>query len=231
MAGTGKGTSASQRAYRAIRNSILDHTYEPGSMLGEVALATELGMSRTPVHIALARLQDEGWITVYPKRGALVQGVSERTAAELADARFILESTAVDRATSDLRQRLALRLGESIDAQRDAFAHGDVARFVDLTVQFHRSFLEISGNRVLVELYDRLADRHRFLLFGSGDRLLARCEEIIAEHERLRELLRDGDVSGFARTLRSHIAETSATPIDSFGVDEPARLTKGGASS
>lgn len=213
MAGVSEEASASERAYQVIRNSILEHKHEPGTMLGEAALAADLGMSRTPVRVALARLQDEGWIIIYPKRGALVQGLTERTAAELADARIVLEATSVDRASSDMRQRLAVHLGKSIEAQREAFADGDIGRFIDLTLQFHRGFVEVSQNRVLLELYERLADRHRFLLFGSGDRLLARFADIIAEHERLVDHLREGDVTGFAKALRSHITETSESDI------------------
>ncbi|MFD6896966.1 GntR family transcriptional regulator [Rhodococcus sp. NPDC060086] len=201
--------SASERAYQVIRDQILDGTHAPDTMLGEASLAADLGVSRTPVRVALARLQDEGWIVIYPKRGALVQGVGERTVAELADARFVLETTAVDSASDELRQRLAERLERSVDEQRAAFADGDVRRFIDLTLRFHRGFVEAGGNTVLLELYDQLSDRHRFVLFASGDRLLTRCAEIIAEHEQLTEHLRTGNAAEFARTLRGHIAENA----------------------
>ncbi|KXF83702.1 transcriptional regulator [Rhodococcus ruber Chol-4] len=208
-AGLSESPSASERAYQVIRDRILDGTYTPGAMLGENTLAADLGVSRTPVRVALARLQDEGWIVIYPKRGALVQGMSEQTVAELADARFVLETTAVDRASDELRQRLAERLAHSVDEQRAAFADRDVRRFIDLTLRFHRGFVEAGGNTVLLELYDQLSDRHRFVLFASGDRLLTRCAEIIAEHVTLIEHLRAGNVAEFARTLRGHIAENA----------------------
>ncbi|MFI2489218.1 GntR family transcriptional regulator [Promicromonospora kroppenstedtii] len=228
MVDEGDAASASERAYQVIREAILDGTHQPGEMLGEASLAASLGMSRTPVRVALARLQDEGWIVVYPKRGALVQGLSERTIVELADARFVLEATAVDRAPDVLRQRLADVLERSIGAQREAFASEDVRRFIDLTLQFHRGFVEAGGNGVLLELYDRLADRHRFVLFAAGDTLLARCAEIISEHERLTEHLRVGDVTAFASTLRGHIAEVSSSVADTFpaAVLAPALLLR-----
>src|SRR5699024_3121576 len=99
--------SAAERAYRVIRSHVLGGVHVPGTMLGEAALATEIEVSRTPVRVALARLQDEGWILIYPKRGAIVQGVDERTIVELADVRYVLETTAVDRAPDQLRRRLA----------------------------------------------------------------------------------------------------------------------------
>lgn len=216
-AGPNESPSASERAYQVIRDHILDGTHAPGTMLGENTLAADLGVSRTPVRVALARLQDEGWISIYPKRGALVQGMSERTVAELADARFVLETTAVDRASGELRQRLAERLEHSIDEQRAAFAGKDVRRFIDLTLRFHRGFVEAGGNSVLLELYDQLSDRHRFVLFASGEHLLTRCADIIAEHVTLVEHLRAGNAAEFTRTLRGHIAENA--PAAAVGRD------------
>lgn len=207
MAEDGAVPSASERAHRAVRDGILDGTHQPGTMLGEASLAASLGMSRTPVRVALARLQDEGWITIYPKRGALVQGPDETTTAELADARFVLETTAVDRATDALRARLADELDRSIEAQRSAISNGDIRWFIDLTLRFHRGFIEAGGNSVLLELYDRLSDRHRFVLFHQSERLRARGTDIIAEHSRLSAHLRSGDVAAFSETLREHIDE------------------------
>lgn len=206
-------TSAVERAYQAIRDGILNGAYPTGTMLGEEPLAAEIGVSRTPVRTALARLQDEGWITIYPKRGALVQGLSERAVADLADARLLLESTAPARVSAGARERLAERLDRSVAAQREAFRDEDVRRFIELTIEFHRTFVEAAGNSVLLELNDRLADRQRFLLFSYGDRLLARCGDIIAEHETLVERLRIGDASGFAEALRAHLADTYAVEL------------------
>src|SRR5699024_4417804 len=138
---------------------------------------------------------------------------------ELADARYVLETTAVDRAPDQLRRRLAERLEESIDQQRAAFAEGDVARFIDLTLAFHRGFVEAGDNRVMLEMYSQLSDRHRFTLFTIRHRLLERCEEIIAEHEALTRHLRSGDAAAFADPLRGHIAEhaSPSTPARDTG--------------
>ncbi|MDN5806577.1 MAG: GntR family transcriptional regulator [Brevibacterium sp.] len=227
---SGGSTSAAERAYQLIRAQILTGTHLPGTMLGETGLAADLQVSRTPVRVALARLQDEGWIIIYPKRGAIVQGVDERTVAELADARFVLETTAVDRAPDALRQKLADGLDHSIEAQREAFDSGDITAFIDLTLAFHRGFVEAGDNQVMLELYTQLSDRHRFILFASGERLLDRCEEIIAEHVSLVEHLRTGDSAAFATTLRGHLAENApptATSARSSAAFDSTMLRRG----
>ncbi|UZD61684.1 GntR family transcriptional regulator [Brevibacterium sp. JSBI002] len=209
MSGRTESLSAAERAYQVIRCQILEGGHAPGTMLGEAALATEIGVSRTPVRVAMARLQDEGWIRIYPKRGAVVQGVDERTIAELADARYLLETTAVDRAPEALRHRLAADLDDLIAQQRDAFAEADIARFIELTLDFHRGFVEAGDSQVMLEMYSLLSDRHRFILFMNSRHLLGRCDEIIAEHEELVDHLRAGDSAAFAATLRGHIAENA----------------------
>lgn len=206
--------SAAERAYRAVRDAIIEGRHAPGEMLGEAALAESLGMSRTPVRVALARLQDEGWIVVYPKRGALVQGLSDGTIAELSDARHLLETNAVATADPDAQSLLAAELDELIDGQRDAVDAEDLTAFIDLSVRFHRGFVEAGGNQVLLELYDRLADRQRFALFAAGERLRSRCAEIIQEHEQLLRLLREGDALRFSATLHHHIEEVLPAPRD-----------------
>src|SRR5699024_1895999 len=164
--------SATDRAYTAIRAAILDGRHRADTMLSETDLAESIGVSRTPVRTALTRLQDEGWITIYPKRGALVRGLDERTITDLADARLVLEATSVRRASPGQRAVLAERLAADLDAQERALAEGDIAAFVEMTVAFHRGFVEAGGNSVMLELYDRLADRQRFLLFDYGEVLL-----------------------------------------------------------
>lgn len=201
--------SAAERAFVNVRDAIVRGTLAPGTMLAENSLADGLGMSRTPVRTALARLQDEGWIVVYPKRGALVRGLDAHAVADLADARHMLESSMVARATPAARTALADRLGAQVDVQERVLRAGDLDAFIDLTISFHRAFVEVGGNALVLELESRLADRHRHVLHLHGASMLDRWEEIVAEHRALVVDLRD-DPARFARTLRLHQTDSIA---------------------
>lgn len=206
--------SASQVAYNHIRDAILTGAYPVETMLGEIPLSKEIGVSRTPVRTALARLQDEGWVTLYPKRGALVRGVSEADANDLMEARFILESNGVQCSSLESRLEVVDRLESLISEQQSALERSDVPSFIEATVAFHRSFVEVSGNDILIELYDRLADRQRYLLFKSGPRLLERCEDIVAEHRELVKCFSmPDDTERFSDLLRTHFVDTSGRPL------------------
>lgn len=202
--------SAAERAYEALRTRILDGELEPGTMLGETPLAAELAMSRTPVRSALTRLQDEGWVTIYPKRGALVRGLGPRAIAELAEARVLLETASMRRATDAARASAAERLEDLIADQRAALAARDLPTLVRTLQTFHRVFVEAGDSQVQLELYARLADRHRFALSSEGEGLFARGEEALTEHTRLLQTFRDGDESAFEEVLRAHVAENGA---------------------
>ncbi|APX32817.1 hypothetical protein BH708_08890 [Brachybacterium sp. P6-10-X1] len=202
--------SAADRAYQSIREQILDGDVPPGTMLGESGLASQLEMSRTPVRTALSRLQDEGWISIYPQRGALVRGLSQRAVSELAETRVLLERAGAERAAPDDRARIAAQLAETIEDQRSALRAHDLHTFVGLLQAFHRGFVEAGGNQVQLELYDRLADRHRFALSADGEEQLERGERGIAEHVQLWEHFRDGDSEQFADLLSAHVSERGA---------------------
>ena len=68
--------SASERAYRHVKDRILDGSLPGGELISEGEIAEALGMSRTPVRAAFGQLEAEGLLRLYPKRGALVVPVS-----------------------------------------------------------------------------------------------------------------------------------------------------------
>ena len=202
--------SAAERAYGVLRTRILDGEVPPGTMLGETPLAAELGMSRTPVRAALSRLQDEGWIVIYPKRGALVRGLSQRAVSELAEMRVLLETAGERRASAEDRAAIAPRLAELVEAQRRAGAARDLPALLTALQAFHRGFVEAGGNAVMLELYARLTDRHRFALSSAGQQLFAKQEESLIEHEELLDAFRAGESARFETTLRAHVTEVGA---------------------
>jgi len=203
-----KTQSSAARAIASIRQAIIDGTFPAESMLSESQLAAQLGMSRTPVRTALARLQDEGWIRIYPKTGALVRGLTPEDVADIVDARVALETSGVTRATAEVRTRLAVDLLPAIQEQREVLAGGDMRRFVQLSVEFHGAFVAVGANPYLIGLGERLSDRQRQMLFAHQDAMRSRSGHIIDEHQQLLDCLRDDDPARFDHFLRAHLFDT-----------------------
>lgn len=196
--------SAAERAHAEIRAAIIEGRYEPGVMLSESELAAALGVSRTPVRTALARLQDEGWVTIYSKRGALVRGLSAEELRYSADVRQTLQILGVERAGPEERVAIRPRLEEMLDLQEHALEDGPFDTFVALAIGFHRVFVELAGNPLFTEFYDKLRDRQAMMLMRSASVVRERATEVIAEHRRLKELAVDGKVAEFSEALRRH---------------------------
>ncbi len=81
-------------AYRKIKEGVLTLRYRPGQKLSEAKLAAELGVGRSPVRSALARLERDGWVRVLPQQGTFVRKFSAADVAAMSELRLLLEGHA-----------------------------------------------------------------------------------------------------------------------------------------
>lgn len=196
--------AVSRRAYARIRRDILAGKHVAGSMLSENDLAADLGISRTPVRIALSRLQDEGWIRIYPQRGASVRGLTDAQIREAAQARHALETAGVMRASQARLNELMSGLPDEIERQRSALAEGDFATFNELSAQFHRDFVALADNATMLDLYDRMQDRLLLATARSAASITAEPDGALDEHAQLARAAASRDWVEFARLLDLH---------------------------
>src|SRR2546429_7245400 len=90
--------SAGTRVYQRLKGAILERIHADGALLSETEIAAAVGVSRTPVREALLRLESEGLVALYPKRGVLVLPVSAQEIDDVIDARRLVEVHAAGRA-------------------------------------------------------------------------------------------------------------------------------------
>lgn len=173
-------------------------------MLSENDLAADLAMSRTPVRSALARLQEEGWVAIYPQRGALVRELTDTEVRESADVRHALETAGVHRSIPALRGARAGWFATNLDTQANALRGNDFAGFTELAMALHRGFVELADNATLLDLYDRLQDRQYLSIIRSSGRIVAHPDDVLAEHRTLIADALAGDWAGFATHLAEH---------------------------
>jgi DNA-binding GntR family transcriptional regulator len=207
--------TAAQRAHRVIRDHIVDGTHSGGSMLSENTLATALGLSRTPVRAALLRLEEEGWVAIYPKRGALVRAFTTRDGQELAGARHLLETGGVRTASPAALAGMCTHLDTLIDDQEAALQVQDRDTFVALSMSIHRAFVEVGGNGLLLDFADRLQNRQAMMLHLSLATIDAHASQLVDEHRALVDAARRGDFDRFADLLHAHMSDD---PSPRFGL-------------
>jgi DNA-binding GntR family transcriptional regulator len=141
--------SAEERAYRSIIGLILSGRYRPGDFLLELDLAPQLGMSRTPVSRALARLISEGFLSKMPKKGSFIPLPTPEDASQVFFAREAVEGQAAAAAALHATP-------EEVEALRRYIAGDEEAVLT-------RSREQFSSNNELLHLGIARASRNTYL--------------------------------------------------------------------
>ncbi len=194
-----------EQVLEALRKAILEDRYPPGTELQEVALADSYGVSRGPIREALNRLSAEGLVTIRPRRGAVVTGLSKQEFLEAYQVREALEVLAVKLTVERADDELVAQLEQYVSDMDEAAAADDIDSFFDLNSSFHKEFIEASGNRRLQEVHAQVIGtmgryRRRSLVL-RGD-----LRPSIEEHRQIVEAVRKGDPDEAAELLAHHIS-------------------------
>jgi DNA-binding GntR family transcriptional regulator len=202
--------SATDRAYDFTKQRVLDSTYPGGDLLTEGEIAEALGMSRTPVREAFLRLQSEGLLRLYPKRGALVVPVSAQEVEAVMETRQLVERFALDKllANGPPPSELVEALTAAIDRQEELAAAGDSEGFVAVDREFHTTFVTAAGNPIITGLYDSLRDRQRRMIISSLVRDERRTASILVEHRAIVDAIGAGDRERAQAVLEAHLRGT-----------------------
>lgn len=196
-------TTTPEGVYRVLRAAILDGTVPPGGQLRERDIATDLGVSRSPLREALSRLEEEGLVVKVPFRGAFVVEVSAQDVAEIASIRLLVEPYAAELALEALRGHERPRLTQTIEELHRATREGDIPGSIDAHLQFHRLFYDHSGHSILRGLWSGWETKLRLYL-SVDHRTYGDPHDIAVEHERLAAVALEGDTEAFRRALAQH---------------------------
>ncbi len=208
--------------YDRVRNAILEGTLAPGSVMSQVALAEELGISRTPLREALRMLQSEGLVEGEPNRRVRVAPVTPRDLEELYVMRVALESEAL-RLSVPLMSTEDLARLEGYMAEMSHFAlDKDYVRWTVPHHSFHRALTAHAGarvNLVLAQMFDH-AERYRRMHIGHGPSAWA-----IAQHREILDACKARDREGSAALLATHLARTGLEVSELLDPEyDPAQL-------
>ncbi|MEV6650199.1 GntR family transcriptional regulator [Streptomyces sp. NPDC051219] len=195
---------AADRVYTHIKQAVLDRRYGGGTLLTEGELAEAVGVSRTPVREALLKLEVEGLIKLYPKKGALVLAVSAQEIADVVETRLLVEEHAARKAVPAPPHLLA-RLEELLEQQKRQADAGDLAAVAVTDRCFHAEIVRSGGNEILSRLYDQLRDRQLRMGVAVMHSHPDRIAKNIVEHGEILEALRAGDADAAAGLVHRHV--------------------------
>jgi DNA-binding GntR family transcriptional regulator len=149
-----------EKAYRALKQLILDNEISPGAQVLEQEAALRLGMSRTPVREAMVRLQQEGMVEIRPRHGMRVLPVSLDDMREIYDILTVLEALAARRAAErgGSKEEVAA-LEKAVGDMDKALASDNREAWAEADSRFHMMLVAMSGSRRLQNAVGNVVDQ------------------------------------------------------------------------
>jgi DNA-binding GntR family transcriptional regulator len=212
--------SLSERAYNAIRNSIISGRFEPGERLIETELAEDLGVSRAPIREAFRKLADEQLVVEQPRYGTYVREFSARDFVDIYNLLSAIESLAVrlivhNRASLKPLKRIAEQMTRAAE-------EGELHRVVEIELQFHRELCSAADNQYLDAVFWLLSGLVGMAL-SLDDAAYRNMIDIASEHfpllEALEEAIATGNEEQAVFAIRSHIRASIGEVMTRLGGD------------
>ena len=201
--------SSGQAVYIEVKEMILSNEIPGGEFLSEGNIASKMGTSRTPVREAFRRLEAEGWLRIFPKRGALVLSLSDGEAAQLIEARLLIEANAIAAVSSHPARlkRLVESLQGELEKQAEIVRSEDIRKFGRADAAFHLEIVRAGENQVLYEIYESLSDRQQRMTSAMLTRFPEQAGKIVRDHTELVEFVRSGDSAGYRECAMRHLKD------------------------
>lgn len=197
-----------EHGYLMLREAITSGKHLPNERLVEAELVAKLGVGRSVVRTALARLEQEGLVIREPNRGARVRLVNEHEAYEIIEVRMALEGLAARKAAEKITPEQCSELRAILEEMRSRHKEGDLLAYSDGNARLHRFIIECSGHQAVIDLvYTLKAQSVRFqyrtiLTPGRPDRSLA-------EHEAMVDAICSGDSDAAQAAVQYHLASVA----------------------
>ncbi len=176
----------------SIKTAIIKGKFKPGERISEGELAESMGISRTPLREAFRKLENEGFITIIPRKGAIVTDIDPEEANDLYIIKGTLEGLAARLATPKIKEKDIEKLEKINDQLRELIDSDDLEAFYRLHRKFHMLFTKLSGNNRLIQMISNLNDH--FKRFGIVSLTLpGQFQQTLQQHEEIIEAFRGGD--------------------------------------
>ena len=205
------GANLNERVYDELRVRLLTRQEPAGGKLSLHALATQLGVSRSPVHHALTRLVAEGLLTVRPRRGYYVTPVTAAAVDEGYDVRLALELLAAERGLERVDDEELERFTELLDATDAAISHEE---WDAANAAFHEFQIDLAGSVLLSRFYRELSVNLMMQVIRGGQ--IEGHGHLVTEHGRIVDAFRTGELAAAECAIREHVETGRRIALDAI---------------
>lgn len=190
--------------FNTLREAILKGDLKPGERLMELQLASQLGVSRTPIREAIRMLEQEGLAVTMPRKGAEVAKMTLKGMEDVLEIRAALDELASQLAC----ERMTEEQMEQLQARKAAFEKslttGNVKAIAEADVNFHDVIYEATGNPKLVNMLNNLREQiYRYRVEYLKDE--KNYPKLIEEHEAIYQALINRNKEAARSSIGEHV--------------------------
>ena len=199
-----------------LRKAIYAGEYKSGDELSLTDVATQLGISRTPVREAFQELESEGLITLRMNRGAIVNKIDRKFIRDIFEMRRLLESEAVVRAAKNGMETKELL--ERLYDLRDHISEVSRETYESLNQDIHTAIWKAADNhqlqKYLLEMWNGPS------IAGSAKDILEHYRNSTYEHIQILQFIRDGMADEARKAMELHISRSMANMLAFYPEEE-----------
>lgn len=200
---------AAERAYRYLKQQITHGHLSDNDMISEGDIGKVLSLSRTPVREAFLRLETEGFLRLYPKRGALIVPLGAEDIRDIYESRYLIEAHSAQKVAqlpSAQRTAIVAALEATIEKQEEALSRERLDLYTAFDAEFHQHIMKTAGNEILANLYNSLRDKQARITSRIVTRNADNAQVFVQGHKQLTLAIRGGNSDTYQQVLSEHLA-------------------------
>jgi DNA-binding GntR family transcriptional regulator len=224
---SGQYRTMADLVFMRLRDAILHGSLSPGDRIPQASIAAELNISRMPLRDALRRLEERGFVTITPHRGAFVTPISAEHLRQTYFVRTELEAASAKIAAEKMDPLRLEQLSTILDEAEQALAESDEIQLADLNRRFHLAGHEAAGLPLLSRVIADFSDHcHRYRLMHAA--LGERARVALAEHRTILAAWERHDGEAAAEAIRVNLANSERALLASLEQARAAGLDESG---
>ena len=196
----GREETTVERVYEQVKAMAISFEFPPGARVNELAVAKQIGVSRTPLREALNRLTADGFLTFSSQRGFFRKALSVKAVEDLYEWREQLElgvvRLALERATETALDEVEAFLKSSAPAGANS------KELLAFDEEFHRRLAALTGNAEISDALRSINDRMRFMRWVELER---RGSDLLDDHHAILAALRQKDLPLALKLMSAHV--------------------------
>ena len=194
----------SEMVYNSIKEMILTNQLSTGEKIVQEKIASQLGVSRSPLLAALAKLEREMLITIIPRKGAFVRKLSIKEFVDLYEIRLRLEPLGAYESALRRSDKQLQELKNLLTECEKSMAKADTDGFKKADYKFHMKIMEISENEFLY----RMISVSNMMLMSNLEGLVKPPEKSLNDHKNIFHAIADRNGKNAEKLMYEHILES-----------------------